>query len=245
MKKSKFTKRIISAVLTISTAFTAISATTITASAFDTSYISEDGMKLGYSIINGYSKLSAKNGLTSYKKSAIYTGLDVSNPYVITLVGIFYITNGVDFDKAMNDNDYTINIISKLDGFLTSMGVTNEKAKNFRAELQNSDAKILTAFDTAGLYIIEANEDYCKSLINNENVDFVLSDGCIPKSMKDLNYDGKSDENDAIYIQEYLAKSLSYSDHDEMEYLKFACDINGDKELNILDVTELQSKKAG
>ena len=48
MKKSKFTKRIISAVLTISTAFTAISATTITASAFDTSYISEDGMKLVY-----------------------------------------------------------------------------------------------------------------------------------------------------------------------------------------------------
>lgn len=242
MGKSKLSKRIISTIVTISTAFSAISAATITASAFDTSYISEEGMKLGYSIINGYSKLSAKTGLTSFEKSAVYAGLDVSNPYIITLVGIFYFTNGVDLDKAMADNDYAVSMISKLDGYLKSMGVTNGKAEILKEEIQKSDAKILNAFNTAGLYIIESDADYCSSLMDNKNVDFVLSDGRVPESMKDLNFDGKSDASDAKYIQEYLVESLSYSDSDEAEYLKFACDINGDKKSNILDVTELQNK---
>ena len=242
MKKSKLFKRIISAILTLSIAFSTLISTTITASAFDTSYISEDGMELGYSIINGYSKLSVKNGLTSYEKSAVYGGLDISNPYIITLVGIFYITNGVDLDKAMQSNDYALNMISRLDGYLKSMGVSNEKAKALKSEIQNSNAKIISAFDTAGLYIIETDAQYCESLMENKNVDFVLSGGQVPKSMKDLNFDGKSDALDGKYIQEYLAKLLRYSDSDETEYLKFACDINGDKEIDILDVTELQLK---
>lgn len=240
MKKLKFCKRILTVIITLSIAFSMVVQTTITASAFDTSYISKDGMKLGYSIINGYSKLSSKNGLTSYKKSAVYSGLDVSNPYVITLVGIFYLTNKVDLDKAMRSNDYALSMISKLNEYLKSMGIKNEKAQALKSEIQNSDAKIVSAFDTAGLYIIEADSNYCESLISNKNVDFVLSGGQVPKSMKDLNFDGKSNTADGKYIQEYLVKIYDDLDSDEIEYLKFACDINGDKKIDILDVTELQ-----
>lgn len=240
MKKIKFCKRVLTMIITLSIAFSMVVQTTITASAFDTSYISKDGMKLGYSIVNGYSKLSSKNGLTSYKKSAVYSGLDVSNPYVITLVGLFYLTNKVDLDKAMQSNDYALSMISKLNEYLKSMGIKNEKSQTLKSEIQNSDAKIVSAFDTAGLYIIEADSNYCESLMSNENVDFVLSGGQVPKSMKDLNFDGKSNTTDGKYIQEYLVKIYDDLDSDEIEYLKFACDINGDKKIDILDVTELQ-----
>lgn len=240
MFKSKISKKFISILMTISMLFSIIAYSTVSASAFDKSYISNDGMKLGYSIINGYSKLSAKNGLTSYEKSAVYSGLDVSKPYVITLVGLFYITKGVDVDKAIGDNDYTMEIIEKLDSFLNTMGVKNDRAKALKAELENSGAQILTSFDTAGLYIIKADGDYCKNLLNNENVDFVLSGGEIPKSMNDLNFDGKSDEQDSKLIQQYLVGELVYEDADENAYIRFACDINSDKNINIIDASELQ-----
>lgn len=65
----------------------------------------------------------------------------------------------------------------------------------------------------------------------------------MPTSMKDLNLDGKSDVEDGALIQLYLAGKLEYDDDDINEYVKFACDINGDKEINILDVTELQTRE--
>lgn len=240
MFKAKITKNVISILITISMLFSVVSFSTVTASAFDTSYISNDGMKLGYSIINGYSKLSSKSGLTSYAKSAVYSGLDVSSPYVITLVGMFYVTKGIDFDKAMNDNSYTLEVIGKLDSYLNKMGVSNDRAKALKSELEKRKIDIETSFDTAGLYIINADEDYCKNLLNNENVDFVLAGGQIPKSMKDLNFDGKSDEQDGILIQKYLTEELKYDDPDENAYIQFACDINGDTDINILDASELQ-----
>lgn len=240
MFKAKITKNVISILITISMLFSVVSFSTVTASAFDTSYISNDGMKLGYSIINGYSKLSSKSGLTSYAKSAVYSGLDVSSPYVITLVGMFYVTKGIDFDKAMNDNSYTLEVIGKLDSYLNKMGVSNDRAKTLKSELEKRKIDIETSFDTAGLYIINADEDYCKNLLNNENVDFVLAGGQIPKSMKDLNFDGKSDEQDGILIQKYLTEELKYDDPDENAYIQFACDINGDTDINILDASELQ-----
>ena len=236
MLKSKIFQKIISFALVFSFLFFIIPKV----SAFDTSYLSQNGMELGYRIINGYSKLSVKNKLTSYDTSAVYSGLDVSNPYVITLVGIFYFTNGVDIDKAMTDNDYTMTLIQKLDLFLQKMGVKNERAKNLKTEIVKSKAKIINGFDTAGLYIIKADSEYCKNLIKNKYVDFVLADGKMPKSMKDLNFDGKSDEVDGRLIQEYLVDRLDWDDNDEKEYIKFACDINGDKEINILDTSELQ-----
>ncbi len=242
MGKYKIRKRIISLIIAVTTAFTAINASSISVKAFDMDYISTDGMELGYSIINGYSKLSVEKGLTSYEKSAVYSGLDITSPYIITLAGLFYVTNGIDFDKAMEDNNYAIQMISKFDGFLNSMGVKNEKAKILKAEFRNSDVKILNSFDTAGLYIIEADEAYCKNLLGNKNVDFILSGGAVPKSLKDLNMDGKSDVKDGELIQQFLVENLKYKDKDITEYLKFACDINGDKEINILDTTELQTK---
>lgn len=240
MFKAKISRKIISVLITISMLFSVVSYSTVTASAFDTSYISNDGMKLGYSIINGYSKLSAKSGFTSYEKSAIYSGLDVSSPYVITLIGVFYVTKGIDIDKAINNNEYTLEVIEKLDLFLNKMGVSNDRAKALKAELEKNNINIETAFDTAGLYIINADEDYCKNLLNNENVDFVLSGGKVPVSMKDLNFDGKSDEQDGIIIQKYLTEELKYEDPDEKAYIEYACDMNGDTKININDASETQ-----
>lgn len=240
MLKSRITKRIISFAIAIALSFSIIIYSTPRVSAFDTGYLSQEGMELGYRIINGYSKLSAKNKLTSYETSAVYSGLDVSNPYIITLVGVFYFTNGVDIDKAMQDNDYTMSLIQKLDSFLKNMGVKNDRAKSLKSEIIKSGAEIKNSFDTAGLYIIKADSEYCKNLIDNKNVDFVLADGRMPKSMKDLNFDGKSDSLDGKLIQEYLVDELDWEDKDEKEYIKFACDINGDKKITILDTTKLQ-----
>ncbi len=240
MLKTKFIKRIISFTLAFTFSVSILLYSTPKVSAFDTSYLSQNGMELGYRIINGYSKLSAKNKLTSYETSAVYSGLDVSNPYVITLVGIFYFTNGVDIDKAMEDNDYTMSLIQKLDSFLNKMGVKNDRAKSLKSELTKAGAKIINLFDTAGLYIIKADSTYCKELTENEKVDFVLAGGKMPPSMKDLNLDGKSDLLDAKLIQEYLLDRLDWEDREEKEYIKFACDINGDKEITIIDSTDLQ-----
>ena len=111
----------ISLSLIVSMIYSIIAYSAVSVSAFDTDYISHDGMNLGYSIINGYSKLSAKNKLTNYNTSAVYSGLDVSSPYVITLVGLFYFTKKVDIDRAMYDNDYAMELIQKLDKFLDKM----------------------------------------------------------------------------------------------------------------------------
>ena len=74
--------------------------------AFDAEYLNGEGMELGYSIINGYSKLSAREGLCSFEKAAVYCGLDVTNPYILSLGLMYYLTHGVDLDKAMTDNGF-------------------------------------------------------------------------------------------------------------------------------------------
>ncbi len=236
MKKSKLFNSIAAIIVSISIMLSSI----FSVEAFDTEYISEDGMKLAYRIINGYSKLSAEKGLTNFKTSAVYCGLDITKPYLITLAGYFYITNGVDIDRASGDNEYTVTTIYNLDKFLKKMGVKNERAAQLKSELENQNVQILLSLDTAGLYIIKSDEQFSKSLLKDEKVDFVLSGGGVPSSMKDLNFDGKSDKNDCELIQKYLAGELVYDDNDKNEYIKFACDINGDKEINIVDVTELQ-----
>lgn len=240
MSKSKIFRRIVSFVIALSMMITLINFSTISVCAFDTDYINEDGMDLGYSIINGYSKLSVKNGYTTFEKSAVYSGLDISSPYIIAVAGLFYITNGVNLDKVFTDNTYAISTISKLNSFLSAMGVKNERAKALKTELEKSDAKITSSFDTAGIFIIETDSDYALNLMNNEDVDFVLAGGEVPKSMKDLNFDGKSDYSDSLLIQQYLAKILKFDDRDEDAYIQFACDINQDKEINILDASYLQ-----
>lgn len=236
MKKSKLFNSVAAIIVSVSVMISSI----FSVAAFDTEYISEDGMKLAYEIINGYSKLSAEKGLTNFKTSAVYCGLDVTNPYLIALAGCFYITNGVDIDRAMCDNEYAVTTVYNLDRFLQKMGVKNERAAQLKSELEKQSVRILLSLDTAGLYIIQSDEEFGKSLLNDKKVDFVLSGGGIPSSMKDLNFDGKSDKNDCEPIQKYLAGELVYDDNDKNEYIKFACDINGDKDINILDVTELQ-----
>ena len=78
--------------------------------------------------------------------------------------------------------------------------------------------------------------------MDNDKVDFVLAGGGVPANMKDLNLDGKTGEKDARLIQQYLTKLVTYSDSDEKEYIKFACDINGDKKINIIDATAIYEK---
>lgn len=238
-------KRIKTAAIIVS-AITAISMSnlaTSTAYAFDTSYISDDGMKLGYGIINGYSKMSVKTGVNSYDKTAIYSSLDITSPYILTLAGVFYMTNGVDLDKAIVDNDYTVELIGKLNSFLRTMGVRNERAERLKQKLGKDNVKVEQCFETAGMFVINSNNEYCNQLSNEDTVDFVLAGGEVPKTMKDLDLNGKSDQNDAKLIQKYLVGEFDSNDNDEKEYIKFACDINGDKTIDITDATELMQTK--
>lgn len=238
----KFKKRVISLILTFAFSLSVLNIGSFSASAFDMDYISKDGLELGYSIVNGYSKLSTKAGSNSYSKTAVYSGLDISSPYIIALAGVFFLTSGIDFDKVITDNDYTMQMAGKLEAFINKMGVKNEKAKALKAELSEDKINIVSSFDSLGLFIIEADNTIATNLMENKRVDFVLAGGEVPKNMKDLNMDGKTDGKDAVLIQQYLSKLVTYSDSDEKEYIKFACDINKDKKINIIDANEIYKK---
>lgn len=210
------------------------------ACAFDADTMKDKGeVSKGFSIINGYSKLSAQQRLNDYFSAVVYSGLDLNNPYFIMLAGIFYFTNGVDIDRVMTDHAYALEKAEKLDGFIKSMSISNERAEELKEKLKSKGIKINSSLDSLGIIFISADEKQAEELYSDSSVDFVLAGGKVPSSMKDLNMDGKSDRNDAVYIQKHLAKMLKYEDSDIEEYIKYACDINGDKELNIDDVSSL------
>ena len=132
-------KRFIAYFLVLALAFTAFLSNSATVSAFGMDDLkSGDRMKLGYSIINGYSKLSSRSGLTDYGKTAVYCGQDLSNPYLIALAGTFYFTNGVDLERTLTDNEYALDLVRRLNGFLKTMGVKNERAASLKAALSIS-----------------------------------------------------------------------------------------------------------
>lgn len=243
--RKQMIKKLVSIALTASAVFSLISFGTSGASAaFDMDDLKKDDrLSLGYSIINGYSKLAVQSGLTSYKKTAVYCGLDLKNPYLMALAGGFYIANGVDLQRTISDNDYAVSLVQKLDGFLKGMWIKNERAGELKKELKNSGVKIKEAYDTVGLYIIESDKSGAEKLMKNSRADFVFAGGEVPPSMKDLNMDGKSDSRDIPLIQKYLAKKLRYTDKDVQNYLDFAADIDGDKSQDINDVTALQRQK--
>ena len=166
----------------------------------------------------------------------------MTNLYVISSLGWFYMTNGVDLDRAMTDNDYAMELIAKLDSHLQGAGITNDRAKEKKAEILKDAKYIYQCFDTVGLYIVDVDKNRADELMNDSEIDFVLDGGCVPKNMKDLNIDGKTDEKDAELIQRYLVKDLTFDDYDENQYAIFVCDINGDKKSDIRDVTEILKK---
>lgn len=100
--------------------------------------------------------------------------------------------------------------------------------------------KILDAYDTVGLYIIEGDRSLAQKLMQGRSADFVFAGGEVPSSMKDMNMDGSSDRADIPLIQRYLTKELHSPDRDIQHYYDFAADINGDKYVDINDVTALQ-----
>ena len=240
--KRKFSKRVISMLLVLVMLIGGACLSCTSAAAFDLGYISEDGMKLGYSIIKGYSKMSMKKGQYKDGKIAVYCGLDVTNLYIMGSLGWFYVTNGVDLDRAMTDNDYAMEMIAKLDSHLAGAGITNERAKAKKSEILKDAKYIYQCFDTVGLYIIDVDEKRANELMSDSGIDFVLDGGCVPKNMKDLNIDGKTDKKDAELIQQYLVKELTFDDYDENQYALFVCDINGDKTPDVRDVTEILKK---
>lgn len=241
MGKLKFSKKVISVILSASMTFSLIGYSSVTASAFDENYISKDGMALGYSIVNGYTKLTFKNNPDSSSgKIAVYSGLDVTNPGVIAVGGMYIFSHNISIDKLLSDNDYAMENIKKFDKFLSAFGIKNERAENFKKSISDEDIEFESEFDTVGIYVFEADNDYALDLMNNKYADFVLAGGKVPESMKDLNFDGKSDSKDAILIQRYLVDDLTFEDKDEDAYAMFACDINADKEINIFDATDLQ-----
>ena len=126
--KRKFSKKVISTLLVFAMLIGGACFSCISAAAFDLDHFSEDGMKLGYSIIKGYSKMSMIKGQYKDGKIAVYCGLDLNNIFVMGSIGWFYMTNGVDLDRAMTYNDYAMEMIAKLDSHLQGAGITYERA---------------------------------------------------------------------------------------------------------------------
>lgn len=240
--RKKLKNRIISIFLCTAVAFSLTGIGTLGASAFDDEYISEDGMSLGYSIINGYTKMSMKsNPQKTSGKIAVYSGVDITSPYVITMGGIYVLSHHIDFDKFLSDNDYAMNFIADFDSYMSKVGIKNENAKKFVDSVSDKKLNYETRLNTAGIFIFEAENDYAVELMeNNPYVDFVLVDGKVPSNMKDLNFDGVTDIKDAELMQHYLAGDLELADDDEASYALYATDYNKDKEINIEDVTDLQ-----
>lgn len=233
-------KKFIAYFLVLAISFAAFMSNPAAVSAFGMDDLkSESQMKLGYSIINGYSKLSSRSGLTSYGKTAVYCGQDLTNPYLLALAGTFYITNGVDLERTLTDNDYALGLVRKLNSFLAGMGVKNDRLTSLKAALKNENVSVTESLDSIGLIFIKTDSAFANRLMNDERVDFVFAGGEVPPSMKDLNMDGKSDSGDAAYIQRYLIGELVYPDDDENEYISFAADIDGDKKHDIRDATAL------
>ena len=233
-------KKFIAYFLVLAISFAAFMSNPAPVSAFGMDDLkSESQMKLGYSIINGYSKLSSRSGLTSYGKTAVYCGQDLTNPYLLALAGTFYITNGVDLERTLTDNDYALGLVRKLNSFLAGMGVKNDRLTSLKAALKNENVSVTESLDSIGLIFIKTDSAFANRLMNDERVDFVFAGGEVPPSMKDLNMDGKSDSGDAAYIQRYLTGELVYPDDDENEYISFAADIDGDKKHDIRDATAL------
>ena len=202
----------------------------------------DDRLDLGYRIINGYSKLSEQNGLTNYNKTAVYSGLNLKNAYLMALAGGFYLANKVDFGRTINDNDYALSLIRKLDGFLKGMWVKNDRAQKLEQELQSRNIPVIEAYDTVGLFLISTGKKQAEQLMNDKLTDFVFAGGKVPPTMKDLNLDGKCNAGDIPLMQKYLNKELKYSDRDKQSYLEFAADFDGDKSPDIKDVTALQKE---
>jgi hypothetical protein len=241
MFKFSFYKRVVSTALVISIISSLLAFGSTSAAAFDSSYISTEGMALGYSIVNGYTKMYLKNNPNDFEnKVAVYSGLDVTKPYTLAISGWYFFTNGIDFDKILTDNDYTISKISSFDSYLSSQNIKNERAAQFVNSIKNDNPTYQLKLDTLGMYIIDADLSYTYELMNdNEYVDFVLVNGKVPSNMNDLNFDGVTDKADALLIQRYLADSLELADDDEAAYALFASDYNKDKSINIEDVTSL------
>ncbi len=245
MKTKNKLKRIISFFTALSLVFTLSFFGTLGANAFDTNYIDKSGMELGYSIINGYSKLSIKHSQYAHtQKTAVYCGLDVSNVYTMSAAGIYCFANRIDLDKLINDNSYAMKHIAGLDAFLKKAGVKNDRAAQYKSKIIGNSKKVYNSFDTLGIYIFDATDKRKLELMNEDYVDFVLDGGVVPQNMKDLNIDGKTDMKDALLIQQYLADVLKFNDDDEDEYAMFVCDINGDKEPDIRDVTEIMKSQS-
>ena len=240
--RRKIYKRIIAAVLSLIMIFSMTGIGTLTASAFDKLYISKDGMALGYSIINGYTRMYYKNNPdTATGKIAVYSSLDITSPYILAMGGMFFLTNSIDIDRLLTDNDYTMSYIDKFDSYLSSVGIVNGRASDFCNSIKDDNISFDIALDTVGIYVFEADKDYAYQLMDsNEYADFVLAEGKVPSNMKDLNLDGKTDSTDAELIQHYLAGDSELEDEDEKAYAMFASDYNKDTEINIIDVTDLQ-----
>lgn len=240
--RKKLKNRIISIFLCTAVAFSLTGISTLGTSAFDDEYISEEGMELGYSIINGYTKMSMKsNPQKTSSKIAVYSGVDITSPYVLTMGGLYILSHHVDFDEFLSDNDYAMEFIGDFDSYMKKVGIKNEKSPKFVKSVSDKKIKFEKRLDTAGIFIFEATNDYAKDLMeNNPYVDFVLVDGKVPSNMKDLNFDGVTDIKDAELMQHYLAGDLELADDDEASYALYATDYNKDKEINIEDVTDLQ-----
>lgn len=233
----KFIRKIISTALVCTMLFSFCG---ISSSALSEEDMSKEGVELGYSILNGYSKLrTQREGLSFTQNTAVYCGLDISSPYIMLCGGWFYIKNGVDLERISTDNAYAMDILTRLDSYLAKKGIENERAQSFKEEYFNSDKEIILSLDTVGIYIFEAENQESLKLMNNEYIDFVLVGGGVPKTLKDLNLDGECDYMDAVQIQKYVCEIISKEDSDEAAYLMYASDINGDRKIDVKDATEL------
>ena len=195
-----------------------------------------------FTLINGCSQAALKNYEDDeYVEGVVYSGLDITNPQIIFHVTMFYFSNGVDFEKLTSDAVYSTNLADRLDSYLAEKGIINTKSSEFLKKYNMAiKDNLKLKFPTLGAYTFRTKKQNMEKMLDDESTDFVIAGSVFMLKKGDINSDGKINNNDAVLIQEIIAKNYSYTNSDEEQFIQYSSDLNEDGVLNVNDVTVLQ-----
>lgn len=210
----------------------------------DISLFSVDTINNYCELINGCSYAALKRFEDNeYIDAVVYSGLDITDTKILFNVGVFYVSNGVNFSKLTTDTSYSTNLAKKLDNELKEKGIVNTKAENFyKTYLNTFKDTIKLKFNTLGAYTFKAKKQDIEKMLADKNTDFVIVGSSFMLKKGDLNSDGNIDNKDVRILNNVISKKYSYLNTLEKKFIEYSSDYNEDKHSDINDVTALQIK---
>ena len=196
-----------------------------------------------FSLMNGCSRISLENYSDEAVVDAIaYCGLDLNSPRIMFFLSVFYFTNNIDTAKITSDPEYSTQIISSLDGYLSEKGIANSRSGEFIKKYQGEISQSKLSFSTVGAYTFRAKKSGVEKMLDDSCVDFIIVGTGFMLKQGDVNADGRIDLKDVKSMQSLTAELIKTENTEEKKFFAFAGDLNGDGRVNINDATSLQQK---